>query len=193
MRRLSRTAPLPLCWAGIALSAAVNAAGAPTSYTLQAALSRLEFAGTQAGAQFKAEFHKFTAAIDFDPDALAASSFDVLIDLNSVDSQDNDRDSTIRGPYLYDVAHWPTAHYVARSFTKTAAGFSATGALTLRGVTKDVPIDFQFTTRAAGAKLDGTANLKRLDFGVGQGDWKSTEGVKDEVKINFSLVLTPKH
>ena len=49
------------------------------------------------------------------------------------------------------------------------------------------------TTSAAGAKLDGTANLKRLDFGVGQGDWKSTEGVKDEVKINFSLILTPKH
>jgi polyisoprenoid-binding protein YceI len=153
----------------------------------------LEFAGTQAGAQFKAVFHKFTAAVDFAPEALAASSFDVLIDLSSVDSQDNDRDSTIRGPDLYDVAHWPTAHYVTRSFTKTATGFSATGALTLRGVTKDVPIDFQFTSSATGAKLDGTASLKRLDFGVGQGDWRSTEGVKDEVKINFSLVLTPKH
>ena len=193
MRRLSRTVLMSSCWASIALSAAANAAGAPTSYASDAAPSRLEFAGTQAGAQFKAVFHKFTAAVDFAPDTLAASSFDVLIDLNSVDSQDNDRDSTIRGPDLFDVAHWPTAHYVTRSFTKTATGFSATGALTLRGVTKDVPIDFQFTASAAGAKLDGTANLKRLDFGVGQGDWKSTEGVKDEVKINFSLVLTPKH
>ena len=90
-------------------------------------------------------FHKFTASVDFAPDALASSRIDVQIDLNSVDSMDKDRDTTIRGPDVFDVAHWPTAHYVTRSFTKTAAGYSAVGALTLRGVTKDVPIDFQFT------------------------------------------------
>ena len=35
-----------------------------------------------------------------------------------------------------------------------------------------------FSSRQAGtgAKLVGTAKLKRLDFGVGQGDWKSTDG-----------------
>ena len=76
--------------------------------------------------------------------------------------------------------------------TQTAAGYTAVGALTLHGVTKDVPIDFQFTQAAAGAKLDGSAKLKRLDFGVGQGDWKSTEWVDDAVKISFSLVLKPK-
>ena len=58
---------------------------------------------------------------------------------------DKDRDTTIRGTDIFDVAHSPTAHYVTRSFTKTAAGYSAVGALTLRGVTKDVPIDFHFT------------------------------------------------
>ncbi len=70
---------------------------------------------------------------------------------------------------------------------KTAAGFSAVGALTLRGVTKDVPIEFQFAPRAAGAKLSGGAELNRLDFGVGQGDRKSTERIGDGVKMNFSL------
>ena len=105
---------------------------------------------------------------------------------------DKDRDTTMRGPDIFDVAHCPTAHYVTRSVTKTAAGYAAVGALTLRGVTKDVPIDFQFTPSRAGAKLEGTAKLKRLDFGVGQGDWKSTEWVADEVKISFSLVLKPK-
>jgi polyisoprenoid-binding protein YceI len=66
------------------------------------------------------------------------------------------------------------------------------GALTLRGVTKDVPIDFQFIKTAAAAKLEGSAKLKRLDFGAGKGDWKSTEWVADAVKISFSLVLKPK-
>ncbi len=101
--------------------------------------------GIQAGAEFKAVFHKFTAAIDFAPDALANAHFDVQIELDSLDSMDNDRDSTMRGADIFDVAHFPTAHYVTRSFAKTAAGYTALGALTLHGVTKDVPIDFQFT------------------------------------------------
>ena len=178
--------------AAATLSGAVPAAAAATSYSADPQQSRLEFAGVQAGAEFNGVFHKFTAAVEFAPDALASSHFDVQIELNSVDSMDKDRDTTIRGPDIFDVTHWPTAHYVTRSFTKTATGYSAIGALTLRGVTKDVPIDFQFTQSAAGAKLTGSAKLKRLDFGAGQGDWKSTEWVADAVKINFVLLLKPK-
>ena len=172
------------------LSAAAAAAGA-ASYSADAQ-SRLEFVGVQAGAEFKGVFHKFTANVDFAPDALAGSRIDVQIDMNSVDSMDKDRDTTIRSKDIFDVAHNPTAHYVTKAITKTAAGFSAVGSLTLRGVTKDVPIDFQFVPAAAGATLTGKAKLNRLDFGVGQGDWKSTENVGDGVKINFSLVLKPK-
>jgi len=172
------------------LSAA--AAAAVPGYTADAEQSRLEFVGVQAGADFKGVFHKFTGAVDFSPDELAGSRIDVQIDMNSVDSMDKDRDKTVRGPDVFDVAHVPTAHYVTRSFTKTAAGFSAVGALTMRGVTKDVVIDFKFAQNPAGATLVGSAKLKRLDFGVGQGDWKSTEWVADGVKINFSLVLKPR-
>jgi polyisoprenoid-binding protein YceI len=176
----------------IALLASTSAAAATASYSADPLQSRLEFVGVQAGAEFKGVFHKFSAAVDFAPDALASSHFDVQIELNSVDSQDKDRDTTIRGADIFDVAHWPTAHYVTRSFTKTATGFSAVGALTLRGVTKDVPIDFQFSQSANGAKLEGSAKLKRLDFGAGQGDWKSTEWVADAVKVSFILALKPK-
>jgi polyisoprenoid-binding protein YceI len=175
-------------WGAISLPAALAAA---PGYSADPQQSHLEFLGVQAGADFKGAFHKFTAAIDFAPDALESSHFDVQIDMNSVDSMDKDRDTTIRGSDIFDVARWPTAHYVTRGFTKTAAGYSAVGALTLRGVTKDVPIDFQFIKTPGGAKLDGSAKLKRLDFGAGQGDWKSTEWVADAVRISFSLVLKP--
>jgi polyisoprenoid-binding protein YceI len=174
------------------LLGAAAAAAAVAIYTSDAQQSRLEFVGVQAGAEFKGVFHKFTANVEFAPEALANSSIDVQIDMNSVDSLDQDRDSTIRGKDVFDVAHYPTAHYVTKTITKTAAGFSALGALTLHGVTKDVPIEFQFAPAAAGAKLSGSAKLNRLDFGVGQGDWKSTETIADAVKINFSLVLKPK-
>jgi polyisoprenoid-binding protein YceI len=174
------------------LSAGVGVAGAATSYSADPQQSRLEFVGVQAGADFKGTFHKFSAAVEFAPDALPGAHLDVLIDTASVDSMDKDRDGTIRSSDILDVAHFPTAHYVTRSITKTAAGYTASGALTLRGVTKDVAINFQFTPSATGAKLEGSAQLKRLDFGAGQGDWKSTEWVADAVKIGFSLVLKPK-
>lgn len=189
---LRRLTPAMAWLAPLCLSAAVSGAGPVAGYSADPQQSRLEFTGVQAGAEFKGAFHKFSAEIEFAPDALASSRFDVQIDLKSVDSMDKDRDTTIRGPDIFDVAHYPTAHYVTRSFTKTAAGYTAVGSLTLRGVTKDVPIDFQFTQAAGGAKLDGSAKLKRLDFGAGQGDWKSTEWVADAVKISFSLVLKPK-
>ena len=92
---------------------------------------------------------------------------------------------------MFDVAHHPTAHYVTRRLTKTASGYSAEGVLTLRGVTKDVPINFQFTAAPATAGLEGTAKINRLEFGVGQGEWKSTEWVGSEVTIAFFLVLKP--
>jgi len=178
--------------AAVLVSAAAAGADNAAGYTADTQQSKLEFTGVQAGAEFKGVFHKFTAGVVFAPDALAASRIDVQIDMNSADSMDKDRDTTMRGKDVFDVAHMPTAHYVTKTISKTAAGFSAVGALTLHGVTKDVPIDFQFTPAAGGAKLTGTAKLNRLDFGVGQGDWKSTEWVSDAVKISFSLVLKPK-
>ena len=43
--------------------------------------------------------------------------------------------------------------------------------------------------RDGGAWLKGSAAVKRLDFGVGQGDRKDTGTVADEVKIRFALKL----
>jgi polyisoprenoid-binding protein YceI len=176
---------------GASLCTAALAGGTP-GYLADPTASRLEFTGVQAGADFKGVFHKFSAAVDFAPDALAASRIDVQIDMSSEDSKDKSRDDTIRGSDIFDAVHYPTAHYVTKSISKTATGYTATGSLTLRGVTKDVPIDFQFATAGSVAKLAGSASLKRLDFGVGQGDWKSTDQIADLVKVGFSLVLKPK-
>jgi polyisoprenoid-binding protein YceI len=181
------------CAASIIAAASPRAlAAAPPSYSADPGSSRLEFSGVQAGAEFKGTFHKFTAAVDFSPDALADSKFDVVIDMNSEDSMDKDRDGTIHGADIFDAAHFPTAHYATKSIAKSAAGYTALGALTLRGVTKDVPIAFKFSAAAGGATLTGTAELKRLDFGVGRGDWKSTEWVSDTVKVAFTLNLKAK-
>lgn len=184
---------MPTVFAVALLGAGAPHAAAPaTSFAADPASSRLGFTGVQAGAEFQGTFHKFSAAVEFSPDALPNAHFDVVIDMASEDSGDKDRDGTMRGADIFDVAHFPTAHYVTKSFAKTASGYTALGSLTLHGVTKDVPIAFTFTPNAAGATLSGTAQLKRLNFGVGHGDWKSTEWVADAVKVAFSLNLKPK-
>jgi polyisoprenoid-binding protein YceI len=191
MMRMPMRFAAGVCTTALLVSAMICSIASAATYSAGAA-SRLEFTGVQAGAPFTGVFHQFTAAVDFDPAALATARIEVTIDMNSVDSGDKDRDGTIRGADIFDVAHFPTAHYLTRSVTRTATGFSAVGALTLRGVTKDVPIEFKFASGAAGATLSGTAELKRLDFGVGRGDWKNTDWVADAVKVAFSLNLKPK-
>jgi polyisoprenoid-binding protein YceI len=165
---------------------------AATQWTLQPKESKLTFVGTQAGAEFTGTFERFTAAIKFDPQDLAGSRFDVKIEMASVNSRDSERDETVKSDDLFGVKQFPTAHYVAEKFSAKSGGkYAATGKLTVRNVTREVPIEFTFEKKNGSAWLKGGAQLKRLDFGVGQGDWKDTSTVANEVKVNFVLLLKP--
>lgn len=169
------------------LSVQSNAA---TNWAMEPKQSTLKFTGTQAGAQFQGSFARFTADIKFDSADLASSRFDVSIDLASVTTQDNDRDDTIKSPDFFAVNQWPHAHYVTQKITaKDAKTFVGTGKLTLRNITRDVPITFTFENQGDQALLKGSAALKRLDFGVGQGEWKDTSSVANEVTVQFALTL----
>ncbi len=113
------------------------------------------------------------------------------IDTASVNTQDGERDTTIKSADLFDVKRFPSAQYVADKFTdKGGNKYSATGKLTLRNVTKDVPIDFTFENKDGGAWLKGTTKIKRLDFGVGQGEWAATDAIAAAVDIIFSFNAT---
>lgn len=176
--------------AAAALALVLGLAYAATQWTMQPKESTLSFVGTQAGAKFEGAFDKFTADIRFDPKDLAGSRFDVRIDMASVNTRDGERDDIIKGPDLFNARQWPQGHYVADKFSDKGAGkFSATGKLTLRDVTREVPIEFTFENKNGSAWLKGSATLKRLDFGIGQGEWKDTETVADEVAIRFALLL----
>ena len=96
----------------------------------------------------------------------------------------------IAGADLLDVKKYPTATYVAKSFAKTAAGgLEAVGKLTLRGVTRDLRVPLTLRTTANGYELSGEVTLKRLDFGVGQGELQSTEWVGNEVTLKYKVPL----
>jgi polyisoprenoid-binding protein YceI len=162
-----------------------------TQWMLQPKQSELKFIAIQAGAPFEGKFERFSADIRFDASDIARSRFEVKIDLASVNTRDGERDDTLKSADLFAVERYPTATFVAERFEhRGGSKFAATGSLTLRGITRTVPIEFTFETNATGAWLKGSGALKRLDFGVGQGEWKDTEGVANEVQVRYALLLS---
>ncbi len=165
--------------------------GIAADYHMDAAQSHLGFVGTVQGERFEGRFAAFTADIRFDPDALAESRFDVRIDLASADSRNEERDSALKGEDFFAVERLPQAHYHAERFRRLDDGrFVADGELTLRGITRPVSLGFRWTPGNP-ATLDGEAELKRLDFAVGAGDWADEDTIANAVRVVTSLRLTP--
>ena len=162
-------------------------------YSVDPAKSSLEFSFVQAGAQNKGKFAKFPVMFEASPDGLSATRLDVTVEMASMDSGDKDRDDTLRGADLFSVARFPQARFTSTQIIKTAAGFDAVGKLTIRGVTRDqhVPLTFRTANEQGHAVgyLAGKTTIHRLDFGVGQGDWKSTEWVGNDITVSYNVRL----
>jgi polyisoprenoid-binding protein YceI len=176
-----------------AQSPGAAAPAATPHYALDPAKSSLEFTFTQAGAANKGRFTRFQVALDFSAENLAASRLDVTIEMNSTDTGDQERDDTLKGADLFAVAKFPQAHFAASQINRTASGYEAVGKLTIRGVTRDARVPFSFRTAtengAAVGYMSGKTSVRRLDYGVGQGDWKATDQVGNDVAVSFTLRL----
>lgn len=172
-----------------AMLAAPAARAASPAYTLVAAQSSLTYVFTQAGAANQGRFKSFT--VSFDP---AAGRLDVVVDMHSFDTGDQQRNDTLGSKDFFAVAQYPQSRFTATHIERTATGYAATGSLTLRGVTRSITIPFTWRTATVQGRpvgyLSGQATLRRLDFGVGQGQWQSTDWVANEVTVRYSLTLT---
>ncbi|MGN6480409.1 YceI family protein [Luteibacter sp.] len=155
--------------------------------------STLGFSGKFQGQQFDGSFGKFDAAISYDPANLATAKFDVTVDVATAKTGDSDRDKALPTADFFDASKFPKAHYVTSGFTKDAKGnVIANGMLTLHGVSRPVQLKVVFNPAAGGARLSVTGSLKRLDFGVGSGEYKDTGTIADDVLVNGTLNLLPK-
>ena len=56
---------------------------------------------------------------------------------------------------------------------------------------KPVAVGFTLAPSGGATVMKGSAKLERLAFGLGQGDWASTEWVGNEVDVRFELRLAP--
>jgi len=169
-------------------------AGGVEHYVLDPSKSTLTFTFLQAGAKNQGRFARFPVTFDFSTENLAASRLEVTVEMGSFTTGDQERDETLRGDDLFAVAKYPQAHFSATQFNKIASGFEAVGKLTLRGVARDLHVPFTFRTATENGVtvgyMSGTATVRRLDFGVGQGDFKATDQVGNDVDVAFALRLS---
>ncbi len=195
MNGFSRTWRTAFATAMLAASLAVAAPSyAATDWVVDPSHSRLNFVATQSGGEFQGRFSRFHADIAFDPRDLAGSRFHVTIETASADTQDETRDKALAGDDFFATGRWPAATFDATRFVAAADGrYEARGRLTIRGISRAVTVLFTFKPAPAGrgAVLSGGTTIRRLDFGVGQGEWQDTQWVGNDVRIQFDLALEP--
>ena len=174
-----------------ALAAMLAASPLRASEYVQAAGSSLAFASKYDGETFTGTFPRFQTRLSFDPANLETAKLDVAIPLAGARTGNADRDDTLQGAEFFDVGRFAQARYTATRFRSLGGNrYAADGTLELRGVRKPVTLDFTWTPGAR-PLLAGKAIVKRLDFGVGGGDWADTGTIPNEVAISTRVVLTP--
>jgi polyisoprenoid-binding protein YceI len=103
----------------------------------------------------------------------AASTVEVTIGMASVNSGSDVRDDHLRSADLFDVEAWPTATYRSTRVTWTGGDEAAVdGELTIRGVTRPVPLAVRFVGHAQDpwgghrAVFSATGRVNREEFGI---------------------------
>src|SRR5215472_3879771 len=163
-------------------------------WNVDAAKSRLGFTVQWGGEPFTATFKSWKADINFDPADLAHSHVVATVDLGSEGSDTPDNDDGLKGPQGFSIAQFPTARFETTSIKHGAGNaYTASGTLSLHGVTKPVTLPFTLAIVGDTAHVTGKAQVLRTDFGLGQGEWAAPTPIAHEVAITLDLTATKAH
>jgi polyisoprenoid-binding protein YceI len=122
----------------------------------------------------RGRFDKVTGIISVSKD-LSECAVDISIDTASISTQNSERDEDLRGPAFFDAKEFPAMTYHGRGIRHGSGdSWILDGSLTIRGVTKAVPLQFRFKGllpdtkpgRPARAAFHATAAVRRGDFGM---------------------------
>ncbi len=178
----------------IALTLALGAALlAPARAQFDAARSSVVAVSKQMGVPVEGVFRRFTAQVSFDPAKPAEGRASVEIDIASFDlgAEDFNRE-TVRKEW-FDAARYPKASFVTTAIRPAGAGkYEAAGKLTIKGVTREVVAPVNLKAEGGRQVFEGVLPIKRLQFNIGEGEWKDTATVADDVQIRFRIVAAKK-
>ena len=170
---------------------ATPAAAAPATAKLVPAQSDIAFTFRQMGVPVDGHFKKFDAQVAFDPKNPAAGKVSLSIELGSATLGDAATDAELVKPEWFNVKKIPTATFQSTAIKALGGGkFEATGKLTIKGQVKDVVVPVALAQAGGTTTATGAFAIKRLDFNIGEGEWKDTSMVANDVQVKFKLALT---
>ena len=89
------------------------------------------------------------------------------------------------GPDFFDVTTHPTAQFTA-DIVQIVDGYSANGALTIRGVSRPLEMPISLSLKDDTANVEAKLTLDRRDFGIGDNMTEESSlgfAVKVEIKL----------
>lgn len=143
----------------------------------------------QMNVPIEAKFKKFTAQIDFNSVKPEASKANVDIDIQSFDLGDPEYNKEALKKEWFNAAQFPHANFVSTAMKPGVNGkFEVAGKLTIKSKVIDVSFPLVVKKEGINQVFEGALPIKRLAFNIGEGDWKDTSIVADEIVIKFRIV-----
>jgi polyisoprenoid-binding protein YceI len=143
-------------------------------------------------------FEKFEGSVEASSDDFSDAEIEFSADVNSISTNQTDRDTHLKSPDFFDAAKYPHLTFKSTGFkNKGGNNYELTGDLTIRGTTKVVAFDAEFGGTVkdpwgnikAGFEINGKINRK--EFGLTWSALTETGNmvVADEIKIHVNVEL----
>ena len=147
----------------------------------------------------RGEFKEYVVDLKFSPDDLENSSLSVVIDVNSIDTDNERRDGHLKSEDFFNVAEFSNITFESQSIEAVGENqFVAKGQLTMRDVTQDFELPFTllglvqnpFNENETVAAFQSEFQINRMDYEVGQGDWIANIVAAHEVDVELLVEVT---
>ena len=179
---------------GAALVAGDTVKANPVAWTVDPAHSEVSFRVRHLTGRVRGHFKEFSTSLMADPAQLTTGSVSVEVKTASVNTENEKRDTHLRGPDFFDVEKFPVMTFKSTKVESNGKDLALSGDLTIRGVTKPVVLKGTFNGKVVdpwGKERLGfevSTTIDRRDFGL---VWnKLVEGsslVGDEVTIDIAI------
>jgi polyisoprenoid-binding protein YceI len=184
--------PMQLTLATAALALLAGAAlPAFAQQKLFPAQSEIAFTSRQMGVPVDGKFRTFDAQVAFDPKKPENAKIAMNVDLASASLGAPEFDAEMGKPEWFSTKQFPRATFQSTGVKPMGGNkFDVSGKLGIKGSTRDVVVPVTLTQSGGNTTATGAFVIKRLDFRIGDGDWKDTSMVANDVQVKFKLTLT---